>query len=82
MVVSVRRRSRVVARPARPMRSSVPSVTLERPPRFVCGGDAHLVNLSFYDADHLAPAADLVLAHGLVDVEKNRVVDVTARPRP
>ena len=49
---------------------------LERPPRFVCGGDAHLVNLSFYDADHLAPAADLLLAHGFVDVEANRVVDV------
>lgn len=52
-------------------------ITLDRPPRFVVSGDAHLLSASFLDADHLEPAAALLEAHGLVDVdeEEQQVVD-------
>lgn len=52
-------------------------LTLDRPPRFVTVADAYLLSASFLDAAHLEPAAELLEAHGLVDVDEDeqRVVD-------
>lgn len=49
---------------------------LERPPRFVCGLDPHLVNVSFYDPDHLTPAADMLVRHGVVPVDDDRFYEL------
>ncbi len=49
---------------------------LERPPRFVCTGDAHLVNVSFYDPDHLEPAEALLVEHGVVAVDDDRFIEL------
>jgi len=45
------------------------TLELEQPPRYVCNGDPLLLNLSFYNADHLRPAAELLQKSGLIDVD-------------
>lgn len=52
------------------------TLRLESPPRFVCCGDSHLVNLSFSDPDHLEPAAELLREQGFIDVDDGVVVDM------
>jgi hypothetical protein len=52
------------------------TLALERPPRFACNADRHLVNLSFYDPGHLEPAVALLRSHGFADVEDGKVVDM------
>lgn len=49
---------------------------LENPPRFVCHGDAHLVNVSFYDPEHLEPATALLESCGLVVVDDGKFVEM------
>ncbi len=48
---------------------------LPKPPRFVCIADADLVNVGFYDPDHLRPAAEMLVEHGLIAVDDNAFVD-------
>lgn len=52
------------------------ALELEAPPRFICNGDPHLVNLSFSDPDHLAPCVALLEAHGFMDVDDGKLVDM------
>lgn len=51
---------------------------LESPPRFVCNADPDLVNISFYDGDHLKPAVDLLESHNVigVDAKTNQMVEM------
>jgi hypothetical protein len=51
-------------------------LTLPRPPRFICSADPHLVNLSYYDAEHLESSVALLYDNGFTDVEENRFVDM------
>jgi ADP-ribosyl-[dinitrogen reductase] hydrolase len=44
-------------------------------PRFVCIADADLVNVGFYDPEHLRPAAELLVAQGFTAVEDGTFVD-------
>lgn len=50
-------------------------LALPRPPRFVCIADADLVNVGFYDPDHLRPAVEMLVEHGLIAVDDNAFVD-------
>jgi hypothetical protein len=45
------------------------TLELEQPPRYVCNGDPLLLNLSFYNCDHVEPAAELLRNAGLIDVD-------------
>lgn len=38
-------------------------------PRFICDGDAHLLNASFFDIDHMKPAIALLSEAGIVTIE-------------
>lgn len=49
---------------------------LERPPRFVCNGDPALVNISFYDPPHVAPAQEMLRRYGIVEVDDRRFVEM------
>ncbi len=49
---------------------------LERPPRFICGEDTHLVNVSFYDSAHLEPASQMLEERGVVVVDDDRFVEM------
>ncbi len=51
------------------------ALSLDAPPRFICNGDPHLVNLSFYDPKHVEPATALLREHGLIEVEDRKAVD-------
>jgi hypothetical protein len=44
---------------------------LERPPRFICDGDAHLLNASFFDLAHMRPAIALLSEEGIVTIEND-----------
>lgn len=48
----------------------------ERPPRFICNGDVHLVNASFYDPEHILRATELLTAHGIVSVDDGKFVEM------
>lgn len=48
---------------------------LERPPRFICSVDQHLVNASFYDPKHIAPATSLLTEQGIIEVDDRRFIE-------
>jgi hypothetical protein len=54
------------------------AMELVLPPRFTCDGDAHLVNISFHDAEHLAPAVELLLPHGFGDTNDSRAANIAS----
>jgi hypothetical protein len=48
---------------------------LARPPRYICSMDPELVNLSFYDPDHLTPVCEMLEEAGLVAVDDDAFCD-------
>ena len=51
------------------------TLKLDRPPRFVCDGDPHLANVSFYDPDHASPVHRMLIEGGLIEVDDRQFVD-------
>ena len=49
---------------------------MEHPPRYVCDGDRHLVNVSFYDPDHIEGATEMLEARGIVSVDDNCFIEM------
>lgn len=49
---------------------------LECLPRFICNGDAHLVNASFYDPEHVVRATALLATQGIVAVDAGKFAEV------
>jgi hypothetical protein len=52
------------------------ALELTEPPRFICGEDAHLVNLSFSSPEHMMECLKLLTYHGFLDVDDGQVVDM------
>lgn len=49
---------------------------LDQPPRYICDGDQHLINASFYDPDHMERATEMLEAHGIVSVDEDCFIEM------
>ncbi len=52
------------------------ALKLDKPPRYVCHGDAHLVNLSFFDVNHVEPLEQRLVGHGIVIADGDRFFEL------
>jgi hypothetical protein len=51
------------------------ALAMENPPRFICSADPYLVNLSFYNGEHVQPCVELLEENGFTEVEDGRFAD-------
>jgi hypothetical protein len=46
-----------------------------QPPRYICNGDEHLINASFYDPEHIRPAERMLQAQGVIGVDGGKFIE-------